>query len=99
MAPGQEEDNMAHIERMVADVDLDSNGEISFDEFCDSPGLLEDIGSEQHRKAIYRHIYIHMIDIFDYICFHLDYDMSTYIYIYTSKMYHRLFVCWLSEAS
>lgn len=31
---GQEEDNMAIVEKMVADVDLDSNGEISFDEFC-----------------------------------------------------------------
>lgn len=30
----QEEDNMAIVEKMVADVDLDSNGEISFDEFC-----------------------------------------------------------------
>eukprot|EP00913_Durusdinium_trenchii_P031677 g29663.t1 len=41
----KEEDNMAHIEKMVADVDLDSNGEISFDEFCimmekDSVGIL-----------------------------------------------------------
>ena len=25
---------MAIVEKMVADVDLDSNGEISFDEFC-----------------------------------------------------------------
>lgn len=32
--PLQEEDNMAIVEKMVADVDLDSNGEISFDEFC-----------------------------------------------------------------
>eukprot|EP00435_Cladocopium_sp_Y103_P018078 s900_g4.t1 len=30
----KEEDNMAIVEKMVADVDLDSNGEISFDEFC-----------------------------------------------------------------
>ncbi|CAE7625893.1 CPK2 [Symbiodinium microadriaticum] len=53
----KEEDNMSYIEKMVQDVDLDSNGEISFDEFCkmmekDSAGILSAAAQSEDRYAV-----------------------------------------------